>query len=108
MGNNELDFNSESLRASGTGLSDTADQLGQRWQQHDADVKGMGEMFGDDMVGSLIGMSYQTAHEMAGESFTSAIDELGFHGEGLQVMADNYDYTEQGISADMDSISKEL
>jgi hypothetical protein len=105
---NELDFNTESLRTSGTGLSDAADQLGQQWQALLANVKGMGELFGDDMVGSLIGISYQTAQEMADESFSSAIDELGFYGEGLHIMADNYEITEQGIGDDMDSISKEL
>src|SRR5882724_10892670 len=108
MGNSELDFNTVSLRTAGTGLSGVSDQLGQQWKALLANVKGMGELFGDDMVGSLIGMSYQIAQEMADESFSSAIEELGFYGEGLHVMADSYEYTERGIGDNMDSISKEL
>jgi hypothetical protein len=104
----EVDFDTQSLRSAGGGLTDVSTQLGQQWQALLANVKGMGELFGDDMVGSLIGMSYQIAEQMADESFSSAIEELQFFGEGLGVMADMYDMTEQGIGDNMDQISKEL
>jgi uncharacterized phage infection (PIP) family protein YhgE len=104
----ELDFDPPSLRGAGGELANAADQLNQQWQALLANVKGMGEIFGDDMVGSLIGISYQTAQQMADESFSSAIEELGYYGEGLNVMADNYEQTEQGIGSGMDSIRGEL
>jgi hypothetical protein len=104
----ELQFDTTSLRGSGTGLSDAAERIKTQWETLKSTVEGMGELFGDDMVGSLIGMSYGMAQQMADESFTSAIGELQFFGEGLGVMADAYDANEEGIGTGMDQIRKEL
>jgi hypothetical protein len=107
-GSNELEFDTTSLRGAGTGLTGAAERLQQQWEALKSTVEGMGELFGDDMVGSLIGMTYGIAQEMADESFTSAIGELQFYGEGLGIMAEAYEQTDQGIGTGMDQIRKEL
>lgn len=104
----QLDFHTPSLRSSGQGLTDAAGRLQRGWQSMLSAVQGMGELFGDDLVSSLIGTSYQIAQQMAEESYGSAIAELQFFGEGLVVMADTYDGTEQGIKAGIDQIGRAM
>jgi hypothetical protein len=83
------------LREAGQELLDSADQVGTAWQQLTAAVAGMGELFGDDMVSSLIAMTYGAAQEMAAESYGSAADSLAYFGQGLGLMADVYTEAEQ-------------
>lgn len=104
----EFQVETTSLRGAGTGLTSAAERIQQQWEGLKSTVEGMGELFGDDMVGSLIGMSYGIAQQMADESFTSAIGELQFFGEGLGIMADAYEQTDQGVGTGMDQIRKEL
>jgi enoyl-[acyl-carrier-protein] reductase (NADH) len=91
----QLQVHPPGLRRSGRSLQDVAERVASAWQDLQNTVHGMGEIFGDDMVSSLIGTSYQAAHEMANESYTSAAERLRDFGEGLVVMADVYDRTEQ-------------
>jgi hypothetical protein len=100
----EVQFHPPSLRGAGQELAAAAGRLQQEWQALLGAVRGMGEMFGDDMVSSLIGTSYQIAQEMAEESYTSAIQELRGIGDGLVVMAEVYDRTEQGITTGIDRL----
>ena len=104
----EVDFHTPSLRSAGQGLTDAAGRVQREWQSLVSTVKGMGDMFGDDMVGSLIGMSYQAAHEMADESYTSAAEQLQYLGEGLNVMAEMYDRTEEANTTSMDQFGRAM
>ena len=55
----------------------------------------MGDIFGDDLVGGLIGASYSAAQDIANDSFTSALDGFTQIADGLDAMAQLYDVTEQ-------------
>jgi uncharacterized protein YukE len=105
---NQMRANSPSLRQSGQGLSETADRLLSEWQRLQADVQGMGDPFGDDMVGGLIGASYSAAQEAAGETYQSAAGHLQDFGAGLGTMADLYDETEQANTTGFDDIGRQL
>jgi hypothetical protein len=105
---NEMRANSPSLRQSGQGLSEAADRLLTEWQRLVADVQGMGDPFGDDMVGGLIGASYSAAQEAADETYQSAAGHLQDFGAGLGVMADAYDATEQANTAGFDDIGRAI
>lgn len=96
------------LRKSGKGLGDTGNKVHAAWQDLQNTVTGMGQLFGDDMVSSLIGASYQAAHQMAHESFTSAADGLNGFGEGLTTMADVYDTTEDATTGQADALGREV
>jgi hypothetical protein len=83
------------LRRGGEGLQRAAQQLEQEWSAFSGRVQSMGDIFGDDMVGGLIGASYHAAHEIADESFMSAADGLDGFGAGLMESADNHEATDQ-------------
>jgi hypothetical protein len=89
----------DSLRQAGQALRDVGERLGQAWSEFSAQVQGMGDIFGDDDVGSLIGMSYQAAHEIADGAYTDVAEGLADFGEGLTTMADSFDDIEQGNAA---------
>jgi uncharacterized protein YukE len=85
----------QSLHTAGHGVANAADQLSQQWQSLTSTAQGMQDIFGDDMVGGLIGASYGAAQQIAGDSFSSALDGFAQIADGLHAMADLYDTTEQ-------------
>jgi hypothetical protein len=93
-----LSVDLDSLQRGGTALARVAGTLAERWSQFSSQVEAMGDIFGDDDVGSLIGVSYQAAHQVADESFRSVIDSLGWFGGGLAFMGRRYAETEQQIA----------
>jgi len=94
----------DELQAAGQSMVDVAGRLATAWQGLQATVQGMGELFGEDMVSSLIGMSYGAAQEMAAESFGSAAESLGWFGDGLAAMADQYRAAEAASAAAIDDV----
>jgi hypothetical protein len=89
----------DSFRQAGQTLQDVADRLQQAWAAFSAQVQGMGDIFGDDMVGSLIGMSYGAAHGIADGAYTDVVEGLSGFAGGLTFMADSFDDIEQGNMA---------
>ncbi|GAB2843450.1 WXG100 family type VII secretion target [Lentzea nigeriaca] len=73
--------------------------------QFQSQVAALGDAFGDDDLGSVLGMIYQVASEAAFESFQDNADGLQEIGHTLQEMADHYAETE---SASMDSFRQML
>lgn len=87
----------ENLRDSASLMRSASEALTSAWQALDSKVTGMGDIFGDDDVGGLIGMSYQAAHDIAAENMTSVIEALGGFGEGLDGMAAGYEENEAAV-----------
>ncbi|MEV0649376.1 hypothetical protein AB0I28_29380 [Phytomonospora sp. NPDC050363] len=87
----------DNLRDSSGLLRQASESLAELWAEIDGKVASMGDIFGDDDVGGLIGMSYQAAHDIAAENITSVIDALGGFSEGLDGMAASYDETENAL-----------
>jgi hypothetical protein len=97
----ELRFHPPSLREAGQGLSDVGERLAAEWQALAATAQGMGDIFGDDDVGSLIATTYQAAQQIAQESYGSAAEGFGEFGGGLTEMAGTYEQTEQATTEDV-------
>ncbi len=93
-----LNVDLDSLDRGGEALFRVAETLSARWSELSGQVQAMGDIFGDDDVGSLIGVSYQAAHQVADESFRSVIDSLAGFGSGLALMAKRYADTERQIA----------
>lgn len=89
----------DNLRDSSGLMRSAAEALTAAWNELDSKVRGMGDIFGDDDVGGLIGMSYQAAHDIATENMTSVIEALGGFGEGLEGMAVSYEENEAAVEA---------
>ncbi|MEU8130005.1 hypothetical protein AB0B68_22560 [Micromonospora sp. NPDC049049] len=90
-----LDVDPAQLREAGEAVRTAADQLGERWQQLRATADGMGDIFGADDVGGLIGVSYQAANQVAERSVTSVLNALSGFADGLVGMGNAYDQVEE-------------
>jgi hypothetical protein len=73
----------EALRRAGEQLIRAAERLEGEWAAFSSQVQSMGDIFGDDAVGGLIGASYQAAHQIADECFVSVAESFDDFGTGL-------------------------
>lgn len=90
-----FDVDTDTLRDGARRMAELADRLTAEWQGFAADTLGRGDVFGDDPVGSLIGASYRSGHEIAERSLAGVAEALRQFGVGLTQMADTYDAAEQ-------------
>ncbi|MCO6011601.1 ESX-1 secretion-associated protein [Actinoallomurus purpureus] len=102
----ELRFEPESLHTSGQNVQQVGEDMDTDWQAMQATADGMGDIFGDDMVGSLIAATYQAAHQIAGDTYTSSSKGLTDFGDGLKTMSGNYQATETKTVQDVDNTGK--
>jgi hypothetical protein len=91
----DLHVDQDTLRRGGGDLYQVAVSLAERWQQFATEVQGMGDIFGTDPVGGLLGAGHQAAMQTAGKSLGTVAQAFGDFGSGLVMMADAYDDTEQ-------------
>jgi uncharacterized protein YukE len=83
------------LRGAGAELERIAERLNAEWSGFLSRAQARGDIFGDDSVGGLIGMSYQAAQEIIGKCYGSAVEAFAGFGQGLATMADGYEEIEQ-------------
>lgn len=102
----ELEAHPPTLRKAGKGLQDVSGRLTNAWQELQNTLHGMGEVFGDDVVSALIQASYEAAHGMAQESYTSAADRMKDFGDGLVVMADVFEKVEHATAEESSKLDK--
>ncbi|MBO0868498.1 MAG: hypothetical protein J2P15_08025 [Micromonosporaceae bacterium] len=90
----DVDVDLVSLRRGGDSISDAATRLTDAWAAHANRVAGMGDIFGSDPIGGLIGASYHAAHAIAERSYQSVAASLeSFNGAlyGIAGAIDNRD-----------------
>ncbi|WP_018653678.1 hypothetical protein [Actinomadura flavalba] len=105
---NGYEVRPETLRSAGQSLGQVGDRLKQEWTNLRSSVEGMGEPWGADDIGMLIGESYKAIHEQADESFTGAADDLTAFGDKLVQMADNHEKAEKEMVGEVNSITAAL
>ncbi|MCW2886842.1 MAG: hypothetical protein JWL58_3704 [Streptosporangiaceae bacterium] len=93
MADDELLAKSPTLRQAGKDLKTASDSLNTEWQSMHSVASGV--TFGSDIVSSLIGISYQTAHGMAQKTYNSAAQAFSDFGAAIVAMGGVYDQTEQ-------------
>ncbi len=104
----ELEVRPDSLRGAGRDLQQVAQRLQSEWQAMTGTVQGMGDIFGDDMVSSLIATSYQSAQDIANDSYISAAEGFQDFGGGLQSMAATYNEAEQRTTSDVRHVGEAI
>src|SRR5512139_2826207 len=95
----------ETLRKAASELQAAGDELSSLWDNLVALVQGMGEPWGGDDIGMLIGTSYMSVQEAADDSYGGAAEDMAAMAESLTAMADNHEAAEQEMAADVSSIS---
>ena len=97
-----------SLRQSGEGLQQVSQKVHEEWQKLRTTAQGMGDIFGDDMVGGLIGAAYHAIEDVGNDTFTSAGDDFHVMGDGLTTVADRHEEMERAHIGMLDQIDGSL
>jgi hypothetical protein len=94
----EMDIESGSLRQAGSDLHRAAQALDQAWKAFQPDAKNL--KYGEtDMVGSLIGASYEGVLAWATTTYESAATAFTSFGDAIHAMAEQYDGADQSTEA---------
>lgn len=90
----EIDVNTESLRQAKVLIGGSTRETDAALSGFIAELEGFGQPWGDDTLGSLIGLSYQGIFEVAMDCFASNLDLIDEYAERLGVAADEIDDTD--------------
>jgi hypothetical protein len=97
-----------SLRSSGAGLQQGSQDLRERWNALKSKAEGQGDIFGDDLIGGLIGVAYQSVSAAADDAFGSAGDDLDYTATGLNTIADDNDAVEEDGKRNVDTVGEAI
>jgi hypothetical protein len=87
----DIEVHLDSLRRGGDSIGGAAIRLAEAWTAHAQRVAAMGDIFGSDPIGGLIGTSYHAAHQIAERSYESVVSSLASFNRGLHAAADTFD-----------------
>ena len=90
----ELDVDTESLRQAKVLIGNSTAQTDAALSGFIAELEGFGQPWGDDTLGSLIGLSYQGIFEVAMDCFASNLDLIDEYAERLGAAADEINVTD--------------
>jgi uncharacterized protein YukE len=107
MADGELVARSTSLRQAGSDMHQVAQDLDAAWKAFQPDAKDL--RYGTtDLVGSLIGASYEAVLEWAQTTYGSAVEAFSSFGDAIHTMADRYDDADASSTAAFEFVRKEL
>jgi uncharacterized protein YukE len=92
------------LRRAAAEMQAAADQLDDVVGQFAQGLGGVGDPWGTDTLGTLIGGGYVAIEGLALQTYDSVVAAFDDAAEGLTAMADNYAATEEGISSGFTSL----
>ncbi|WP_433119998.1 WXG100 family type VII secretion target [Micromonospora sp. CA-246542] len=98
----------ESLRGSAESLDQVVDRLADALSEFESTVQSLGEPWGSDDIGTLIGELYTGIHDLAMSCFEGNGEVLGQFAQGLHTMADTFEEVDQEIDAGLRRIGQLL
>ncbi|MEV0156931.1 hypothetical protein AB0H57_24815 [Micromonospora sp. NPDC050686] len=98
----------EALRDAGHTLSDVAQGFLADLDGFEAQLRGYGEPWGGDDIGSLIGVAYTEVAAYLFDCVASAGEEIGSAGEDVSGMADAYERVDEDGADSMRSLAAGL
>src|ERR1044072_2398383 len=90
-----MDVDPERIDNAGGGIRASAQRLKSEWTAFQQELAGHGEPWGNDDLGSWLGMLYQGAYELAADCFQDNTEAIDDHGQGVNAMAADYRGAEQ-------------
>ncbi|MEV0648960.1 hypothetical protein AB0I28_27275 [Phytomonospora sp. NPDC050363] len=94
-----LSVSPDGLRSAMTGIGGSKEDLAGAIEAFKSEVAALGDPFGGDMIGMIIGTAHQVCMDVAAECFDSALGAVDYCTEKLGSMADSYETTENDIIA---------
>lgn len=104
----EIEITPEYLRRDGRNLNAAGDQLSEAVQQATNAVAGIGQAFGGDEIGMIIGVTHDLVSQRLTELFAEATLNLEADGTDLRSMADRHDVADEQIREDTGSVQRYL
>jgi uncharacterized protein YukE len=108
MAAGQLNVEPQGMQRAGTGISSAAGQLRGQVSSFQQELAGYGQPWGNDMVGSLIGMCYQVISGAAMQSITDNVSGLDDHGQRVQAMASVYAESESASTVEANRVRQAL
>lgn len=93
----EIEINPETIIKAGDDIVASAQRIRSALSAFDAELAAFGAPWGNDDLGSLIGMVYETIRDLALESYDANRVEIEDIGKLSRVMGLNYQETERAI-----------
>ena len=93
----ETDIDPDSLGESAKALAGIAEQFADALTTLQAEIEGLGDPFGSDEIGMIIGISHQVFAEWAFECYGEAAEEIAMAGDDLDAMATAYKEIESSV-----------
>lgn len=100
----DLSVDWEHLRGRASGIRSAADELNSAVAAFQQKLAGHGTPWGNDDIGSIIGMLYQGASELALDCYDDNIGGLQDHAENVHGMAAEYAGTEHANTFEMNQV----
>ncbi|MBQ0905773.1 WXG100 family type VII secretion target [Micromonospora sp. U21] len=103
-----LEIDPDQVRAAGTRLVDVGERLATALEGLDARLKGFGEPWGGDMLGTLVAASFPVVSGYLLECCAAMADEYQSSGEDLMALADDMTAVEEELAGRFRALAGEL
>jgi hypothetical protein len=100
----DLTVDPKQMRTSASGIHSSASDLKSKVAALQQKLAGHGEPWGNDDVGSIIGMLYQGASELVFDCYDDNIGGLEDHAEGVHAMAAEYFGAEDASDVEVNKV----
>jgi hypothetical protein len=85
----------ERIHSAGGGIASSAQRMRADWEAFQGQLAALGQPWGADDIGFLIGGCYQAIFEVAAECYAENVTEMEMQAENVQAVAANHQAAEQ-------------
>jgi hypothetical protein len=103
-----IDVDPAMFRAAGGALDRAVDDLDAAVDRFESALEALGECWGGDDIGTLIGLCYRPAYETALACLDNNLNELATYGGKLALMADSYESVEADNHSELSRVESML
>jgi hypothetical protein len=103
-----FEINTDSMRQAGGGLQQVCSGLGEQLDKLEQELLSMGQPWGDDDIGQLIGVAYEEVVSFAFDCLKDVLNELCESGQDLINQATQWEEKEQSIISDFDQFFSQI
>jgi hypothetical protein len=108
MPHDRVDIDPDGITRAGDGITAAAQVINREITQFQSELAGYGEPWGNDDLGSLIGMVYGVISDLAFETYGGNTEEIQQIGGLTRQMGENYADTEAGNTSGINAYKQGL
>jgi len=101
----DVDVRPESLRRAAQELLGVAEDTDGTLQRFQGEIEGLGQPWGNDDLGSMIGAVYEAALAMVMNCFVTNLDTVDGYSERLDLAAGDYEGTDAESATRLDGVA---